>query len=147
MYTGLTLIKFFWLRSYTDDPAKFSCFLAMVLSIEMCGSGQCIRDNNKPPITMHTQQSQDNICESFNLHTHFCFKEVNEAAFRYIVSYAFQIKTASLLATCQATERAGSLCSSGGYLSISYRGGPGSSPVQVMWDLWWTKRHWSGFFP
>jgi hypothetical protein len=24
-------------------------------------------------------------------------------------------------------------------------GGPGSSPFQVMWDLWWTKWHWAKF--
>jgi hypothetical protein len=26
-----------------------------------------------------------------------------------------------------------------------YCGGPGSSPGQVMWDLWWTKWHWDRF--
>jgi hypothetical protein len=26
------------------------------------------------------------------------------------------------------------------------RWGPDSSPDQVMWDLWWTKRHWGRFF-
>jgi hypothetical protein len=25
---------------------------------------------------------------------------------------------------------------------VSHRGGPGSSPGQVMWDLWRTKWHW-----
>jgi hypothetical protein len=29
--------------------------------------------------------------------------------------------------------------SSGGYSLASQSGGPGSSPSQVMWDLWWTK--------
>jgi hypothetical protein len=31
--------------------------------------------------------------------------------------------------------------SSGGYSPVSHRGGQGSSPGQVMWDLWWTKSH------
>jgi hypothetical protein len=26
-------------------------------------------------------------------------------------------------------------------------GGPGPGPVQVMWDLWWTKWHWNWFYP
>jgi hypothetical protein len=29
----------------------------------------------------------------------------------------------------------------------SRRGGPGSSPGQLMWDLWWTKWHWGRFSP
>jgi hypothetical protein len=29
----------------------------------------------------------------------------------------------------------------------SLRADPGSRPVQVMWDLWWTKRHWGMFSP
>jgi hypothetical protein len=29
----------------------------------------------------------------------------------------------------------------------SNRGGPGSVPRQVMWDLWLTKRHWGGLSP
>jgi hypothetical protein len=29
----------------------------------------------------------------------------------------------------------------------SHRGGPGSIPGQVMWDLWWTKWHWGRFSP
>jgi hypothetical protein len=29
----------------------------------------------------------------------------------------------------------------------SHRGGPGSSPGQVMWDLWRTKWHWGRFSP
>jgi hypothetical protein len=37
--------------------------------------------------------------------------------------------------------------SSGGYLPASNRGGPGSSPGQVMWDLWWTKCDWGRFPP
>jgi hypothetical protein len=36
---------------------------------------------------------------------------------------------------------------SGSQSSTSQRGGPGSSPGQVMWDLWWTKRHWGRFSP
>jgi hypothetical protein len=32
-------------------------------------------------------------------------------------------------------------------INPSHRGGPGSSPGQVMWDLWWTKWHWGRFFP
>jgi hypothetical protein len=31
----------------------------------------------------------------------------------------------------------------GGESPASHRGGPG----QVMWDLWWTKRHWGMFSP
>jgi hypothetical protein len=27
------------------------------------------------------------------------------------------------------------------------RGGPGLSPDQVMWDLWWTKWHWDTVSP
>jgi hypothetical protein len=27
------------------------------------------------------------------------------------------------------------------------RGGPGSIPLQSMWDLWWTKWHWHRSFP
>jgi hypothetical protein len=27
----------------------------------------------------------------------------------------------------------------------SHRGGTGSSPGQVTWELWWTKRHWGRF--
>jgi hypothetical protein len=37
--------------------------------------------------------------------------------------------------------------SSGGYSPASRRGGPGSTPGQVMWDLWWTKWHWGRFSP
>jgi hypothetical protein len=37
--------------------------------------------------------------------------------------------------------------SSGGYSPASNRGGPGSSPGQVMWDLWWTKCYWGIFSP
>jgi hypothetical protein len=37
--------------------------------------------------------------------------------------------------------------SSDGPLPASYRGGPGSSPNHVMWDLWWTKRNWGRFSP
>jgi hypothetical protein len=29
----------------------------------------------------------------------------------------------------------------------SHRGGLGSIPSQVIWDLWWTKWHWGGFSP
>jgi hypothetical protein len=28
-----------------------------------------------------------------------------------------------------------------------HRGGLGSSPGQVVWDLWWTKWHWGRFYP
>jgi hypothetical protein len=35
--------------------------------------------------------------------------------------------------------------SSGGYSLASYRGGPGSNPDQIMWDLWWTEWHWVRF--
>jgi hypothetical protein len=35
--------------------------------------------------------------------------------------------------------------SSGGQSPTSHHGGPGSSPGQVMWDLWWTKWHWGRF--
>jgi hypothetical protein len=35
--------------------------------------------------------------------------------------------------------------SSGGYSPAYYRGGPGSSPIQDMWDLWRTKLHWGSF--
>jgi hypothetical protein len=31
--------------------------------------------------------------------------------------------------------------------SPSHRGGLGSVPGQVMWDLWWTKWHWGTFSP
>jgi hypothetical protein len=37
--------------------------------------------------------------------------------------------------------------SSGGYSPASHCGGPGSSPGQVMWDLWSTKWHWGRFPP
>jgi hypothetical protein len=37
--------------------------------------------------------------------------------------------------------------SSGGQSPASHFGGPGSSTCQVMWDLWWTKRHWDRFSP
>jgi hypothetical protein len=30
---------------------------------------------------------------------------------------------------------------------VSHRADPGSSPGQVMWDLWWTKWHWGRFSP
>jgi hypothetical protein len=33
---------------------------------------------------------------------------------------------------------AGPCHSSGGLSPASHRGGPGSSPGQVMWNLWWT---------
>jgi hypothetical protein len=33
-----------------------------------------------------------------------------------------------------------------GWSLDSQRGGPGSSPGQVMWDLWWTKRAWGQVF-
>jgi hypothetical protein len=29
----------------------------------------------------------------------------------------------------------------------SHRGGPGPSPGQIMWDLWWTKWFWGTFSP
>jgi hypothetical protein len=29
----------------------------------------------------------------------------------------------------------------------SHRGGPGSNPGLVMWDLWWTKWRWGRFSP
>jgi hypothetical protein len=29
----------------------------------------------------------------------------------------------------------------------SHHGDPGSNPVLVMWDLWWTKWRWGGFSP
>jgi hypothetical protein len=35
--------------------------------------------------------------------------------------------------------------SSSGYSLASHRGGPGSSPGLVMWDLWWTKWRWGSF--
>jgi hypothetical protein len=35
--------------------------------------------------------------------------------------------------------------SSGSWSPASHRGGLGSSPGQVMWDLWWTKWGWAGF--
>jgi hypothetical protein len=37
--------------------------------------------------------------------------------------------------------------SSGGQSLALHRGGPGSSPGQVMWDLRWTKWHWGRFSP
>jgi hypothetical protein len=37
--------------------------------------------------------------------------------------------------------------SSGGYSPASNCGGQDSSPGQVMWDMWWTKRHWGMFSP
>jgi hypothetical protein len=37
--------------------------------------------------------------------------------------------------------------SSSGYLLPSYRGGPGSNPSLVKWDLWWTKWRWGMFSP
>jgi hypothetical protein len=33
------------------------------------------------------------------------------------------------------------------YTLASHRGGQGSIPGQVMWDLWWTKWHWGRFSP
>jgi hypothetical protein len=38
-------------------------------------------------------------------------------------------------------------CSSGGLSLASHRGGAGSIPGQVTWDLWWTKWHWGRFCP
>jgi hypothetical protein len=32
-------------------------------------------------------------------------------------------------------------------LRSTSRGGPVSNPGKVMWDLWWTQRHWAGFIP
>jgi hypothetical protein len=32
-------------------------------------------------------------------------------------------------------------------LPAPHRGGLGSIPGQVMWDLWWTKRQWDKFVP
>jgi hypothetical protein len=37
--------------------------------------------------------------------------------------------------------------SSGGYSPASHRGGPCSSPGQVIWDLWRTKWHWGRYSP
>jgi len=34
---------------------------------------------------------------------------------------------------------------SGGSLPARHREGPGSSPGQSVWDLWWTKWHWDRF--
>jgi hypothetical protein len=31
------------------------------------------------------------------------------------------------------------------WIRSCHRGGPGSSPGQSMWDLWWTKWHWGTF--
>jgi hypothetical protein len=31
--------------------------------------------------------------------------------------------------------------------AVSHRGGPGSTPGLVMWDLWWTKWRWGRFSP
>jgi hypothetical protein len=31
--------------------------------------------------------------------------------------------------------------------AVSRRGGPGSIPGQVMWDLWWKEWHWVRFSP
>jgi hypothetical protein len=45
--------------------------------------------------------------------------------------------------TLQPTARLRPCCSSRGFPPRS----PGSSPGQVIWDLWWTKRHWSRFSP
>jgi hypothetical protein len=50
----------------------------------------------------------------------------------------------------RATElplRPGPRHSSGGWSPASHRGGPSSIPVQVMWDLWWTKWRWGRFSP
>jgi hypothetical protein len=35
--------------------------------------------------------------------------------------------------------------SSGGHSPASHYGDPVSTPVQVIWDLWWTKWHWGSF--
>jgi hypothetical protein len=37
--------------------------------------------------------------------------------------------------------------SSSGWSLASHRGGPGSTPDLVMWDLWWTKWRWGRFSP
>jgi hypothetical protein len=37
--------------------------------------------------------------------------------------------------------------SSSGQSLASHRGGPGSSPGLVMWELWWTKWRWGRFSP
>jgi hypothetical protein len=37
--------------------------------------------------------------------------------------------------------------SSSGYSLASHRGGQGSNPNLVMWDLWWTKWRWGRFSP
>jgi hypothetical protein len=42
---------------------------------------------------------------------------------------------------CKAVDR------SGGWSPVSHRGGPGSSPGHVMWDLWWKKWQWDRFSP
>jgi hypothetical protein len=34
-----------------------------------------------------------------------------------------------------------------GYSPVSHSGGLGSIPVQVIWDLWWTKWHYGRFPP
>jgi hypothetical protein len=37
--------------------------------------------------------------------------------------------------------------SAGGYSLAFHRGGPDSSPDQVIWDVLWTKWHWGRFSP
>jgi hypothetical protein len=38
-------------------------------------------------------------------------------------------------------------CNSSGYSLASQRGGPSSSPVLDMWELWWRKWNWGRFSP
>jgi hypothetical protein len=45
------------------------------------------------------------------------------------------------------TDAEGPRHSSSGYSLASHRGGPGSKPSLVMWDLWWTKWRWGRFSP
>jgi hypothetical protein len=46
---------------------------------------------------------------------------------------------------CYSWELALNVCLDASFGNMSHRGGPGSSPAQVMWDLW-TKWHWGRFF-
>jgi hypothetical protein len=50
-----------------------------------------------------------------------------------------------LVATYNGTV-VGPCSSSGSWSPAFHRGGPGTRTSQVMWDLWWTMRHWRRFY-
>jgi hypothetical protein len=66
------------------------------------------------------------------------------------MSRSFTISTSHNIthtSRCLQTQRTQDFITILVYNAISHRGGPGSRPGLVKWDLWWTKWRWSRFSP